>query len=552
MVRWTRRLVVLFAGLLLAGFPRPVQADEPSAPIAIESGTLQGARLEGVEYYKGIPYAAPPVGPLRWEPPQPDASWQGVRNASEFAHDCMQTGYPGDIAKPRTEPAEDCLYLNVWRPAGGGTKLPVMVWIYGGAFTNGATSAKIYDGSAFAKDGVVLVSMNYRIGRFGFFGHPALTAAHPDGLLGNYGTLDQIAALKWVKRNIAAFGGDPDNVTVFGESAGGLSVHTLLVSPLAAGLFNKAIVESGAGRTKFSGIPVRQLSQDLPGVPSADSIGVAFAKTHNIEGTGPAALAALRALPADEIVDGLSAVVVAKPSPTFSGPMQDGKILATLPDDAYKSGQFNRVPLMVGANSMDLGFNAWNTVDAALAPFGADKEKARAAYDPRGIEDPAVVAWSVMMDKIMVEPARFSAQQFSNYGLPVYEYRFSYVSLGSVEAHEKGPWAILATTKPLFWRMMISNAGHGAEVPYVFNTVASLYGGRTTSNDKLMAAIVHGYWVNFAKSGNPNMPGLSPNSPQWPAYGKYGDALMNFTPTGPRPMLDPWKDRLDLTAAHAN
>ena len=230
--------------------------------------------------------------------------------------------------------------------------------------------------------------------------------------------------------------------------------------------------------------------------------------------------------------------------------MQDGKILVGLTDDLYKSGQFNRVPLMVGANSMDLGFNAWSSTDAALAVFGADKEKARAAYDPSGIEDPAVVAWTVMMDKIMVEPARFAAQQFFNHGLPVYEYRFSYVSLRGVEALEKGAYAPLAYTKPMFWKMMLSNAGHGTEIPYVFNTITSVYGGRTTSNDKLMAAIMHGYWVNFAKSGNPNMPALSADSPAWPAYGKYGDALMNFTTTGPRPTLDPWKARLDLTAEH--
>ena len=550
MVTWSRRLAILCAGLLLAALPFPVRADEPSTQITIESGTLQGTREDGVDYYKGIPYAAPPVGQLRWEPPQPAAAWQGVRNASEFAHDCMQASYPGDIASPRTELAEDCLYLNVWRPTGGGAKLPVMVWIYGGAFTNGATSAKIYDGSAFAKDGVILVSLNYRIGRFGFFGHPALTAAHPNGLLGNYGYLDQIAALKWVKRNIAAFGGDPYNVTVFGESAGGLSVHTLLVSPLAAGLFNKAIVESGAGRTKLGGVPVRQLSQDLPGMPSADSIGAAFAKTHHIEGTGADALAALRALPADEVVNGLSAVVVAKPSPTFSGPMQDGKILVGLPDDLYKSGQFNRVPLMVGANSMDLGFNAWNSVDAAIAPFGADKEKARAVYDPRGIEEPTVVAWTVMADKIMVEPARFAAQQFSNHGLPVYEYRFSYVSVGSVEALQKGPYASLAYSNPMFWRMMIGNAGHGAEVPYVFNTITSLYGGRTTSNDKMMAKIMHTFWVDFAKTGDPNRPGFAASA--WPAYTSQNDVLMNFTPNGPKSMPDPWKNRLDLTAAHTD
>jgi para-nitrobenzyl esterase len=288
----------------------------------------------------------------------------------------------------------------------------------------------------------------------------------------------------------------------------------------------------------------------LPGVPSADSVGVAFAKAHRIEGTGADALAALRALPADDLVDGLSAVVVVKPSPTFSGPMQDGKILAGLPDDLYASGQFNRVPLMIGANSFDLGFTAANSVDAALAPFGADKDKARAVYDPDGWGDPSVVAWSVMMDKIMIEPARFSAQQFSKYGLPVYEYRFSYVSPRAVEALQQGPWALLAKTKPLFWDMMLRNAAHGSEVAYVFNNLSSVYGGGTTANDKLMAKIMHTFWVDFAKTGDPNKPGFAASV--WPVFTTQNDTLLNFTPTGPKPMPDPWKARLDLTAAHTN
>jgi para-nitrobenzyl esterase len=547
MREWSERLVILCAGLLLACASFPAQANKASPQIALESGSLQGVRRDGVEAYKGIPYAAPPLGALRWEPPEPAEPWKGVRNAGAFVHDCMQTIVPGGVAPLRTQPAEDCLYLNVWRPAGRGAKLPVMVWIYGGGWTNGGTSPSIYDGTAFAKDGVVFVSMNYRVGRFGFFAHPALSAAHPDGLLGNYGYLDQIAALKWVKKNIAAFGGDPGNVTVFGESAGGAGVHMLLVSPLAAGLFNKAIIESGGGRVRTSG-PVRQLSQDLPGMPSAETIGVAFAKEHRIEGTGTEALAALRALPAEDVVDGLVVDVTGKPFATFSKAMQDGKIMPAVPDDAYPSGHFNRVPLMVGANSFDLGFNAWNSIGEALAPFGIDKDKARAAYDPNGQGDPSVIAWSVMMDKRMIEPARFAAQQFSQQGLPVYEYRFSYVSPRAEEALKQGPWAPLALTKPLFWEMLRRNARHAGEIAYVFNTLASVYGDRSTAADKKTAAQMHAYWVNFAKSGNPNMPGL----PAWPVYTTENDVLMYFTQSGPQPMPDPWRARLDLTAAHAN
>jgi para-nitrobenzyl esterase len=552
MLEWSGWLVRLCAALALAGFSTCARANEPSAVVTVDAGSVQGVRTEGVEYFKGIPFAAPPVRQLRWEPPQPVAPWQGVRQTNDFAHDCMQKPMPRDAAPLRTTPNEDCLYLNVWRPAGGGTKLPVMIWIYGGGFTNGGTSPVTYDGSAFARDGVVLVSMNYRLGRFGFFGHPALTAAHPDGLLGNYGYLDQIAALKWVKKNIAAFGGDPDNVTVFGESAGGGAVHMLLISPLTAGLFNKAIIESGGGRTKLAG-PVRQLSQDLPGVPSADTIGVSFAKAHEIEGTGAEALAALRALPADDVVDGLSMNPTSnESSPTFSGPVQDGRIVAGLPDDVYKSGQFARVPLIIGANSFDLGFNPAKSIDEALAPFGADADKARAAYDPSGSKDLYAIAWNVMADRLMVEPARFTAQEFFKHGVPVYEYRFSYISQAAAADYARGPWAGLQDTNPVFWKMMVSNAAHATEIPYVFDAISALYGKRGGRNDALMSAIAHAYWVNFAKTGNPNGPSAVGMLPNWPAYSADADMLMNFTAMGPQTMKDPWQARLDLMAAHAN
>lgn len=540
----------LCAGLVLLS--TPARSDESSTTVVVESGTLQGLRRDTVDSFKGIPYAAPPLGSLRWEPPQPVTSWQGVRDAASYGNDCMQEPMPRDAAPLRTKPSEDCLYLNVWRTAGGGSRLPVMVWIHGGGFTNGGTSPVTYDGAQFARDGVILVSMNYRLGRFGFFGFPALTASHPDGLLGNYGYLDQIAALKWVKRNIAAFGGDPNNVTVFGESAGGGSVHMLLISPLAAGLFNKAIIESGGGRTRVAG-PVRQLSQDLPGLPSADTLGVSFAKSHGIKGSDADALAKLRALPADDVVDGLAMNATSgESSSLFSGPVQDGKIVAGLPDDVYRSGQFAHVPLMIGANSFDLGFNPAKSINEALAPFGADRDRARAVYDPSGSGNLYVVAWSVMMDRLMVEPARFTAQQFSSQGVPVYEYRFSYVSRGATQAFEKGLWAGLQYSNPQFWEMMTKNAVHASEIPYVFDTVTALYGSLTTASDKSMAAIMHAHWINFARRGDPNDPIPAPGVPQWPAYSTNTDMLMNFAQQGPKPMPDPWKDRLDLTAAHAN
>ena len=221
-------------------------ADKNKADVKVESGMLRGVSDVGVVSYKGVPYAAPPTGNLRWKAPQPAAHWSGVRTANQFGHDCMQLPFPSDAAPLGTKPDEDCLVMNVWAPAARtSSKLPVMVWIYGGGYVNGGSSPAVYDGSQFAKQGVVFVSFNYRLGRFGFFAHPALTAEAGSAPLGNYAFLDQIAALKWVQNNIAAFGGDPNKVTLFGESAGGGSVLTMMTSPLSRGLFQQAIIESG-------------------------------------------------------------------------------------------------------------------------------------------------------------------------------------------------------------------------------------------------------------------------------------------------------------------
>ena len=360
-----------------AATPRSVRG---TAVVKIESGILRGVVSRGVAAFKGIPYAAPPVGELRWRPPQPAQPWSGVRSASSYGHDCMQLPFPGDAAPLRTQPSEDCLDLNVWTPAQRrGEKLPALVWIYGGGFVNGGTSPAVYDGAHFADRGVVLVSFNYRLGRFGFFAFPALSAEHPGEPHGNYTFMDQIAALRWVQRNIAAFGGDPDNVTIFGESAGGMSVNALMTSPQARGLFAKAVVESGGGRNNL--LPMSRLHDSGPsGVPSADQVGVNFAKSMGIEGDGPEALAALRRLPADKIVDGMNMASMVRT--TYTGPMIDGRIIVETPEQAYRDGHEARVPFMVGANSADLGFFRGHSVDEALAPFAPNQEEARKLFDP--------------------------------------------------------------------------------------------------------------------------------------------------------------------------
>ncbi|GAB2537948.1 carboxylesterase/lipase family protein [Rhodanobacter koreensis] len=520
-----RRLILLASGWLALHLGGALA--QSVTEVVVDSGRLHGVASGDVVSFKGIPYAAPPVGSLRWRPPQPAAHWQGVREATDFGHDCMQALQPGDAAVLKSQPAEDCLFLNVWRPGKAAHKLPVMVWLHGGAFVNGGSSPPIYSGESFARNGVVFVSLNYRLGRFGFFGFPALTREHPDESKGNYGYMDQIAALKWVKRNIAAFGGDPRNVTVFGESAGGMSVHMLLTSPQAKGLFEKAIIESGAGRGGPFG--PRRLSEDVPGYPSAEHVGVNFAHQHGVEGDDAAALAKLRDLPADQIASGLNMTSLAVmwltgQTPTVSGPMLDGRIVVETPDEAYLAKRQARVPVMIGANNSDMGLSIAHSMQEALAPFGTHAAKAGAAYNPEGSADYALVNARVGADKYMVEPARMTARAMSEQGIPAYEYRFSYVATGM-----RKEW--------------IHGAPHASEIPYVFRTLEQRYDGLASAEDKQVARVMQAYWVNFARTGDPNGTGL----PHWPRYSTK-DELLEFTADGHATAKpDPWRKRLDLT-----
>lgn len=368
---------VALAGLAL---PAAVMA-QGGRTVRIESGSVRGVADGGVEAWKGIPFAAAPIGALRWRAPQPAAGWSGVRAARDYGHDCMQVPFPSDAAPLGTPPAEDCLYLNIWRPAGGATaKLPVVVWIYGGGFVNGGASPPTYSGAALAAQGVMFVSFNYRVGRFGTFAHPALTRENADGgMLGNYGYMDQLAALKWVQRNIAAFGGDPANVTIIGESAGGMSVHALVTSPLTRGLFQRAVVMSGGDGAAMGGTSLA----------AVEKIGLDFAGSKGIKPDDPAALARLRALSAEDVTDGLSMMAMFRPSGprTFASPFADG-VLAVDANAAYRSGAFQHVPMMIGATSADMGGKT------GMMVAGANRISA------------------VIADK----------------GVPVYTYRFSYVA----------------------------------------------------------------------------------------------------------------------------
>ena len=412
----------------------PRRVRKRPAVVRVDSGELQGVVADGVVSFKGIPFAAPPVGELRWRPPQPAARWTGVRQAAEFGADCMQGrfgprrlggGRRAQLA-PLRPPSEDCLFLNVWRPADPTARnLPVMVWIYGGGFVGGSSSSPNTSGVQFAKQGVVLVAMNYRVGRFGFFAFPALSSERPDENKGNYAYMDQIAALQWVQRNIAAFGGDPNNVTIFGFSAGGVSVHSLLASPQARGLFHKAIVQSGGSRDSvLTARPMRADGVD-PNYPvSAETIGINFAKSMGIEGTDQAALAKLRGLSADQVLRG------APPQPGVTAPsyettpILDGRLITETAETAYKARRQPRVPLLLGSNSADTAGNRIKapTKDEFFARYGQWSAEAKAAYDPDGTTDLATMVSRANDDFGQAEPARFAANAFAANGSPVYLY----------------------------------------------------------------------------------------------------------------------------------
>jgi len=503
----------VFAAALTATFALALSlpAEAADAPrVSIATGDLRGASDGDVAAFKAIPYAAPPVGALRWRPPEAALPWSGVRDASRVGAICLQRYNPKDNGVGPLPASEDCLTLNVWTPAKAHPRLPVMVWIHGGGFVNGSATAALYDGAALARQGVVVVTLNYRLGRFGFFAHPALTAENPAGPLANYGLMDQIAALRWVRDNIAAFGGDPDHVTIFGESAGGIAVNTLMISPPARGLFQKAVVESGAGRSPYP----RLARLNTGAEPSAEDRGVAFLKSIGLEAKDAAAL---RAIPADAIV--------AAPDPSVFdgfGPVIDGRIVPMAVPDAFAQALEAPVPYLTGSNSLEFPVPAAQ-LPAALTGLlhlspPAQAGLASAYADRRTFEA------HVLSDIIFGEPARYLAALHAANGQPTFLYRFSALSPAM--------------------RGKLGGAPHASEREYVFETLnASPW--PTGGDDAKVAAAMSGYWTTFAKRGDPNGGGR----PKWPAYRKASDQLLNFTDAGPMVQKTPDAASLDAITA---
>jgi para-nitrobenzyl esterase len=506
-----KALKALFlAGALAGAFALSARAAEAPDLARVATGALHGALDGDVVSFKAIPYAAAPVGDLRWRAPRPAPAWSGVRAADKYGAICTQRYDPKDNGTGALPMSEDCLTVNVWRPVSGPRHgLPAMVWIHGGGFVNGSGAAPLYDGTQLARQGVVVVTLNYRLGRFGFFAHPALTRESPDGPLANYGLMDQIAALRWVKANIAAFGGDPNAITVFGESAGGISVNNLMVSPAARGLFVRAIVESGAGRNES----LHMRAPNILGAAGAEDQGVAFAKALGVTTDDPAVL---RAIPAEKII--------AQPdfSPFTGGVAIDGKIVTMDVDEGFAQGAEAKVPYIIGSNGLEFPLPAAQ-VDAALGAMLHVSAPARAGLEA-AYNDKAAFQQQVFSDIIFSEPARHLAALHARHGQPTFLYRFTAMS-------------------PAI-RGVLHGAPHASERQYVFKTLhASTW--PTGGNDPAIADAMSAYWVSFAKTSDPNGGGR----PAWPDYRNAPNRLLDFTNDGPVAGDIPHPERLDAIAS---
>lgn len=459
--------------------------------VAAPAGTLEGTQADGVRAFKGIPFARPPVGDLRWRPPVPAARWDGVRKAKTFGKACLQPPanpasvyYGGALAT-----SEDCLTLNVWTPAGA-SKMPVMVWIHGGALSGGSSAEPLYDGSKLAQQGVVVVSINYRLGLMGYLAHPALSADSPDGLSGNYGLLDQIAALRWVRDNIAAFGGDPEQVTIAGESAGALSVLALLASPRARGLFHRAISQSGYMPS------YRALNRPALGLASAEDAGAALTKAAGVSDKG------LRS------ADPVALFQAGLATGWTPEPVIDGAILPQQLAVTFGRGEQAKVPVLAGFNEGEIRsllFLAPKT-PATQAGYQADVrarfgDKAGAFLAVYPGADPREDGMNAMRDGLYGWAAQYVARAQAAAGQPAYLYYFRH---STPAQHKRGLAAF-----------------HASEIPYVFGHVGpgAPLGPNwprppETAEERALADAMLGYWAAFVRTGQPSAPGAA----AWPRY----------------------------------
>jgi para-nitrobenzyl esterase len=493
--------ILMAAGFMAESCAAPAAAQNPVAQTT--AGALMGDREGDLAVFRGIPYAAAPVGALRWRPPAPAQRWEGVREAREYGPVCPQSQGDSEYALRDRPMSEDCLSLNVWSPdMGTNARLPVMVWIHGGGFRLGAGGVPLYDGSALARRGVVVVTINYRLGLMGVFAHPALAEEQPNAPRANYAIMDQIAALEWVRDNIDQFGGDPQRVTIFGESAGGVSVLLHMISPRSRGLFSKAIVQSGGGWT-----PSPSLQQgEMLAERAAQALGA-----HD--------LAQLRAVPPERLVEVLSEVA----SPLGYTPVVDGEIVPASIPDAFLAGQEATAPLLIGSNTYEqslLGASG-APLRSVLATLPFDLiARARQVYGPE-IGDDDALGGALYRDGGFTGAARWLARTNT---APAYLYRYAHVRVAR-RGETPGP-------------------GHGAEVPFVFDSLRAISPAALLlfrAEDRAMARVVGDCWVSFARTGTPACDGAT-----WPSARQSADGVMVFDLGRATFAPDPWRAQLDF------
>ena len=508
--------VAVAAGAVPAGAQTVL---DPDASVMVTGGAIQGAvsaRNDDIVAFKGIPYAAPPVGDRRWRPPAPIVGWEGVRDASESGAICIQNG-----GRNVTQD-EDCLFLNVWAPRETSEPRPVLFWIHGGGYTGGSGSTAIYDGAELAADGAVVVTINYRLNVFGFLAHPALSAESPHGASGNYGLLDMVAALEWVRDNIATFGGDPGRVTIFGESAGGGAVMSVMLMPQAEGLFHGAIAQSNW----INGWD-RPLSEAARGWEAAEEQGLRVAAALGITGNTDEALAAMRAASAADVLAASNADAGSPFLRTGNvwAPNVDGWVIPDDPLAMYRAGRQHGVPLITGLNGnegslMTRGMDvpdgeAFESYVRSVYPELADEMLAH--YDASSPEAAQAAIDKVIHDLYFAGPVRAHAESQAAAGAPTWLYHFTHVP-------------------PTPWGADLGSH-HAAELVYVFGTLTRREEGGErplgltpvgdyTDTDTDLSAVMRAYWVQFAATGNPNRGGLPP----WPVFDPETDRHLELSP----------------------
>ena len=493
-------------GVVLLGLVSLVVATGALAqPVKVDTGLVEGTVEDGLRIYRGIPFAAPPVGDLRWRPPQPAAKWEGVRAAREYGRACMQTNA---AISNLPAPSEDCLFVNVWTPSAAGQRLPVMVWIHGGGFVAGTPAEKLYHGEWLATKGVVVVSVGYRLGVFGFLAHPGLSAESEQRVSGNYGLLDTIAALRWVQTNIAAFGGDPAQVTIFGESAGAIAVSQLAASPLAKGLFHRAISQSGGsfGPVRAGGGP----GENMQPLTTAEKGGLDWGAS-----IGASTVTALRSLPAERIQ------AAAQRQRGLWWPITDGWVI---PDDQYRlyeAGKYHDVPVLIGYNSDEgASFGPPGSqqayLDGVRQRYGQFADRLLAAYP--GGDTPAArkTGRDLTRDTAFGWHTWTWARLQNKTGT-------SKVFLYYFDEHPDYP-----SDSP---RAGFGSA-HASELPYVFRQLREHNRPPATPVDEAMSDLLRTYWTNFAKTGDPNGGSL----PKWPAFTNAAPQMLQMKAGGAGPI----------------